>query len=90
MKRFATTLGTGLTAAALLAALAGCSQAPSYDILGSLFPAWILCIAVGVLLTAGARWLLVRYRVALVFPVLTYPCLTAFFTFAMWLIFFSR
>ena len=67
--------------------LAGCSHAPTYDIMGSLFPAWLVCIALGTVLTVLARWLL-RNRVALLFPVLVYPCLAAVFIFAIWLIFF--
>lgn len=70
-------------------ALAGCSRAPAFDIVGSLFPAWLLCIVLGVALTAAGRWLFLRWRIAVVFPVLVYPCLAAFFTFALWLIFFS-
>jgi hypothetical protein len=66
-----------------------CSRAPSFDILGSFFPAWLLCLAAGVLLTAAARWLLVRVRVVLALPILTYPSLTAMFTLALWLMFFS-
>ncbi len=66
----------------------GCSQAPSYDIMGSLFPAWLVCIVLGILLAVVGRWLLLRARVAVVFPVLVYPCLAAAFTFAIWLIFF--
>jgi hypothetical protein len=67
--------------------LAGCSHAPTYDVMGSLFPAWLVCIALGTVLTVLARWLL-RNRVALLFPVLVYPCLAAVFIFAIWLIFF--
>jgi hypothetical protein len=67
--------------------LAGCSHAPTYDVMGSLFPAWLVCIALGTVLTVLARWLL-RNRVALSFPVLAYPCLAAVFIFAIWLIFF--
>jgi hypothetical protein len=67
---------------------AGCSRAPSFDILGSFFPAWLICLASGLLLTLAARWLLLRARVALALPVLTYPSLTALFTFALWLAFF--
>jgi hypothetical protein len=36
----------------------------------------------------AARWLLLRFHVALALPVLTYPCLTVVFTLALWLIFF--
>ena len=66
----------------------GCSRAPSFDIVGSFFPAWLLCICVGLLLTVGARWLLLRLRVVIALPVLTYPSLTALLTFALWLALF--
>ncbi len=65
-----------------------CSRAPSFDILGSFFPAWLLCLALGLLLTVAARWLFLRIRVVLALPVLTWPSLTALFTFALWLAFF--
>jgi hypothetical protein len=65
-----------------------CSHAPTYDIMGSLFPAWLVCIVLGTVLTVLARWLLLRVRVALVYPVLVYPCLAAAFIFSIWLIFF--
>ena len=65
-----------------------CSQAPAIDVMGSLFPAWLLCIALGILLAVLTRWLLLRYRIELLFPFLAYPCLAAVFTFAIWLVFF--
>jgi len=68
---------------------AGCSRAPSFDILGSFFPAWLICLASGLLLALAARWLLLRAGVVLAIPVLTYPSLTALFTFALWLVFFQ-
>src|SRR5215831_10402536 len=55
---------------------ASCSRAPSFDILGSFFPAWLVCLAVSVLLTALARWLLLRLHIAVVVPILVYPSLT--------------
>ena len=67
----------------------GCNRAPSFDILGSFFPAWLLCMASGLLLTVAARSLLLRVGVELALPVLTYPSLTALFTFALWLSFFQ-
>jgi len=66
----------------------GCSRAPSFDILGSFFPAWLVCLVVSLFLTLGARWLLSRTGVVLAIPVLTYPSLTALFTFALWLTFY--
>ena len=65
-----------------------CSRAPSFDILGSFFPAWLLCVALGVLLTVAARWFLVRVGIELALPTLTYPSLIALVTFAFWLAFF--
>ena len=78
--------GSGCCCVALLST--SCSRAPSFDILGSFFPAWLLCLALGLLLTVAARWLLLRVRVVLALPILTYPSLTALFTFALWLAFF--
>ena len=81
IERFCTT-----TCIALLSS--GCSQAPAIDVMGSLFPAWLLCIALGILAGVLTRWLLLRYRFNLLFPFLAYPCLAAVFTFAIWLVFF--
>ena len=64
------------------------TRAPSFDILGSFFPAWLVCVALALLLTMAARWLFLRLHIVLALPVLTYPSLTALFTFTLWLIFF--
>jgi hypothetical protein len=73
----------------LLAALplTGCGRAPSFDILGSFFPAWLLCFVAAMLLTVLSRELLRRY-VEIVWPIVTYPSLTALFAFALWLTLF--
>jgi YtcA family len=70
---------------------AGCSRAPSFNILGSFFPAWILCGVIGIALTAAVRMLFLRWNFEkyLTPLLLVYPCLAAFFTFTIWLIFFS-
>ncbi|MGA2814130.1 MAG: YtcA family lipoprotein [Candidatus Acidiferrum sp.] len=68
--------------------LASCSRAPSVDVLGSFFPAWLVCLTVAVLLTALTRLLLLRFHMNLDLAVLAYPSLAALFTFALWLIFF--
>jgi hypothetical protein len=68
--------------------LDGCSQAPAYDVMGSLFPAWLLCIAAGGLLSLITRTILSRLQINMLFPALAYPCLAAVFTFAIWLSFY--
>jgi hypothetical protein len=68
--------------------LAGCSRAPSVDVLGSFFPSWLVCTSLAVLLTVLTRWVLSRFHMNLDLAVLAYPSLAAFFTFALWLIFF--
>lgn len=70
---------------------AGCSRAPSLNVLGSFFPAWILCGILGIVLTVVARQLFVRanFEKQLSPLILVYPCLAAFFTFSIWLVFFS-
>jgi hypothetical protein len=79
-----------LSSAAMLL-LAGCSRAPSFNILGSFFPSWILCGVIGILLTVGSRLFFVRIKLEeqLSPLILVYPCLAAFFTFTLWLLFFS-
>jgi fructose-specific phosphotransferase system IIC component len=69
--------------------LTGCARNPSFDIVGSLFPAWLVCLVAGILLTVPARWLLSRLQVSIVYPILVFPSLTALFTFVLWLVFFS-
>jgi len=66
----------------------GCSRAPSVDVLGSFFPAWMVCFIVALVLTALVRLALLRLRVKAALPMLVYPSLAALFTFLLWLIFF--
>ena len=68
--------------------LVSCGRAPSFDVIGSFFPAWLVCLVAAILLTVLTRWLLLRVGIALAPPLLIYPSLTALFTFALWLIFF--
>ena len=69
--------------------LTGCGRAPSFDILGSFFPAWLVCLALGLAFTAATRWLLSRHPIVMAVPALTYPILTALFSFAAWLALFK-
>ena len=69
--------------------LASCSRAPAFDVLGSFFPAWLVCFLLAVGLTSLARLALSRLHMTVSFPLLVYPSLAALFSFALWLIFFS-
>ena len=74
-----------------LSAMAGCARAPSFNIVGSFFPAWLICIVAGIGLAAIANWVLRRYKLdqQIVWTIVVYPCLAAFFAFTLWLVFFS-
>jgi len=68
-------------------ASAGCERAPSFDILGSYFPAWLVCLTTALLLTVLARLLLLRLKIEVVLPIVVYPSLLACLAFAQWLLF---
>ena len=70
--------------------LSGCGRAPAINVLGSFFPAWMICLTAGVILAFVARFLLLRYRLENeVGPLaLFYPCIVVFSTCLLWLIFF--
>jgi hypothetical protein len=68
--------------------LSSCSRAPSVEVLGSFFPAWLVCFLVAIVLTALARLALLCLRVKAALPLLVYPSLAALITFLLWLIFF--
>jgi hypothetical protein len=77
--------------AAACLTVAGCSRAPTFNLLGSFFPAWILCGLVGIVAAAIIRVLFVRWDFEKhLSPLLVvYPCLAAFITFTCWLLFYS-
>jgi hypothetical protein len=81
---------SGLCVAAVLLD-AGCSRAPSFNILGSFFPAWLLCGIVGIVLAVVTRFIFLRtnFEKELSPLILVYPCLALFYTFTTWLLFFS-
>lgn len=69
----------------------GCSRAPSIEVIGSFFPAWMFCI-IGALVLAGLmRMALLRWELEpkLGPLVVFYPCLTVAITCLLWLILFS-
>ena len=84
-------IGVTVTFPAAMLMFAGCSRAPSFNILGSFFPAWILCGVIGILLAVAVRLFFVRIKLEQQLKplILVYPCLAALFTFTLWLLFFS-
>ena len=68
------------------------TRSPSIDVLGSYFPAWLLCIVVGVVLTIVARLLFIAWKLDthLRLKPIVYPCLTAVFAMTVWLLFFRN
>jgi hypothetical protein len=74
----------------VLLLLTSCVRAPSFEIVGSFFPAWLACLVVAIISAAFIGWLLRRLNIPIAAPLVMYPSLTAFFTFALWLALFSR
>jgi hypothetical protein len=68
------------------------TRSPSIDVLGSYFPAWLLCIVVGVVLTIVARLLFIAWKLDthLRPKPIVYPCLTAVFAMTVWLLFYRN
>jgi len=75
----------------ILIGVVGCRVSPSVNILGSFFPAWLISIVVGVVLTVIVRQVLVAIDVAadLRPAALVYPCLVGLLTLATWLVVFG-
>ncbi len=62
------------------------------DVLGSYFPAWMVCILSGLTLTLIAHWIVqVRKLKPYLGPApLIYSCLMIIFTFATWILFYQN
>jgi hypothetical protein len=67
-------------------------RSPTIDILGSYFPAWMICIVSGLTLTLVSRWIIRAYHLELyASPApLIYSCLTIIYTFITWIIFYQN
>ena len=79
------------TASAIaLAPCAGC--APLVDVAGAFFPAWMLCILIGIAATVLLREVLARTRLeASLGPLLVvYPSLAAAISLFLWLVLYRR
>jgi len=67
-------------------------HSPTVDILGSYFPAWMVCILSGLALTFVAHWVvqLLNLKPYIGPAPLIYSCLMIIFTFATWIFFYQN
>jgi hypothetical protein len=67
-------------------------HSPTVDILGSYFPAWMVCIICGLTLTLVAHWIVeaLRLKSYLGPAPLIYSCLMIIFTFSTWILFYQN
>ena len=79
-----------LTVLALGLSCAGCNGAPAIDVLGSFFPAWMVCIIAAVALAFVVRYFLLKYQLESEVGHLAifYPCVVVFLACGLWLLFF--
>ena len=75
----------------ILIGVVGCGVSPTVNILGSFFPAWLISIILGVVLTIVVRRVLTAIGVGtdLGPAALVYPCLVGLLTLATWLVVFG-
>jgi hypothetical protein len=69
----------------------GCGRAPSFDILGSYFPAWLICILTGIAGASLVNFVLTKVHMARLirWTIVVYPCVAASIAFTLWLLIFS-
>jgi hypothetical protein len=67
-------------------------RSPTIDILGSYFPAWMICILSGLALTFVAHWIVQDGKLeSYIGPApLIYSSLMIIFTFATWILFYQN
>ena len=86
-------LKSNLQTGALLAMffLTGCGRAPSFNVLGSYFPAWLICILAGIAGASLISFVLMKthWEQLIRWTIIVYPCLAASIAFTLWLLIFS-
>ncbi len=67
-------------------------HSPTVDLVGSYFPAWMVCIISGLTLTLVAHWIVeaLHLKSYLGPAPLIYSCLIIIFTFATWILFYQN
>ena len=72
--------------------VAACNYAPTMDLFGSYFPAWMLCAALGIVAAIILRQILAVAGITdyVVAPLLTYAALAVSATLLAWLVWFGH
>jgi len=72
--------------------LTGCRGAPSINVLGSFFPGWMFCMAIGVVGSLLLRLVFIKINIDAHLPMRTplYICLWVLITLLSWLLFFRN
>jgi H+/Cl- antiporter ClcA len=80
-----------LVASVFALATAGCSGPPTFNILGSYFPSWLVCLGLSIGLTFVAHVFITTKKFAdQLWPLpIVYPALVCFFSCTLWLTFFD-
>jgi hypothetical protein len=81
-----------LTRVTIALPIAACNYAPTMDLFGSFFPAWMLCAVLGVVAAVIIRQILVvaGINAYVVAPLLTYAGLAVSATLLAWLLWFGH
>ena len=84
-------LWTSLITSLFVLAASGCSRPPAFNILGSYFPSWLVCLGISIVLTLLAHLLITTKKLAdQLWPLsIVYSALLCFFSCTLWLIFFE-
>lgn len=84
--------GLGVLVLFFIVARISSHHSPTVDILGSYFPAWMICILSGLTLTFVVHWIIqVQNLKPYVGPApLIYSCLMIIFTFATWILVYQN
>src|SRR5262245_7804487 len=82
----------GLRRVAIALPVAGCNYSPTMELLGSYFPAWMLCAVLGIVAAVIIRQILAVAGISdyVVAPLLTYAGLAVSATLLAWLVWFGH
>jgi hypothetical protein len=84
--------GLAVVVLCLVAVYISNRHSPTLDVLGSYFPAWMICILSGLALTLIAHWIvqLGNLKPYIGPAPLIYSCLVIIFTFSTWILFYQN